>query len=301
MKKPLVSVIMPVYNSEDFVEKAILSVLDQTFQDFELVIVDDASTDGTIEIIRKFKESYPSKIKLIELKQNLGAGGDFCANEALGYSRGKYIARMDADDVCYPTRFEKQVNFLEKNKDVFLVGSNAYVIDKKGFVMGEKLEPLDPEEIYKSYFGFHPLIHPSCTFRRKLKDGTPFKYEIMYSTNNDYYTFFKLICQGYIFVNLRDKLIKYRIHGKNATFMHIRDNFINILKIKLAMVANYGYIPSPKTVILVGLQASVALVLPQKLLLGMYFLAKGIININDLLPTISISSPVPAIKKAFSI
>ena len=300
-KKPLVSVILPVYNQDAYIEKAISSVMDQTFQDFELIIVDDASTDRTLGILRRFAARFPKKIKLVELKQNLGAGGDICANKALGHSRGKYIARMDADDISFPTRLEKQVRYLENHPDVFLVGSNAYVIDRDGFVIGEKREPSKSDEIYNAYFGFHPLIHPTCMFRRKLKDGTNFKYQIIYYANNDYYTFFKLVCQGYKFVNLKEKLIKYRIHGQNATFVDMREKFMNSLKIRNAMVANYGYIPSPKAIVMIAMQTLVVYMLPQKFLLGIYFLAKGIIRFEELIPTISISQKIPALKRAFSI
>ena len=156
-------------------------------------------------------------------------------------------------------------------------------------------------EIYNAYFGFHPLIHPTCMFRRKLKDGTNFKYQIIYSANNDYYTFFKLVCQGYKFVNLKEKLIKYRIHGQNATFVDMREKFMNSLKIRNAMVANYGYIPSPKAIVMIAMQTLVVYMLPQKFLLGIYFLAKGIIRFEELIPTISISQKIPALKRAFSI
>ena len=129
---------MPAYNSEDFIQEAVLSVVNQTFQDFVLIIVDDASTDKTVRIIKKLQRKFPHKIKLIELKQNLNCGGDKPANEGLKHATGRYVARMDADDVADPTRFEKQINFLKDNPHVFLVGSCAYVIDKTGKIIGEK-------------------------------------------------------------------------------------------------------------------------------------------------------------------
>ena len=290
LKIPTLSVIMPAYNSEDYIEEAILSVVNQTFQDFELIVIDDASTDATVAIIKKFQKKYPGKIHLITLSENQNCGGDKCANKGMEIASGKYIARMDADDIADPTRFEKQIKFLEKNKKVFLVGSNAYVINRKGEIIGEKNEPLSSEAIYKAYFGFHPLIHPTCTFRARLKNGKKFSYEIKHSANNDYYTFYKLICQGYKFVNLDEKLLKYRIHNNNATFVNMKEKFINSLKVRLAMVANYGYIPSPKDIFMLFAQAGVVLILPEKMLLKIYFLAKGIIKINELKPNISISA-----------
>lgn len=295
-RKPILSVVMPVYNSKDYIAEAILSVTNQTFQDFGLIIVDDASTDNTVEIIKKL-QTKNRKIKLISLKVNQNCGGDKCANVGLRFASGKYIARMDADDIADPTRFEKQVRFLENNPDVFLVGSNAYVINKKGEIIGEKNEPLSSADIYNSYFGFHPIIHPSSMIRRTLKNGKPFFYEIKYSANNDYYTFFKLICKGYKFVNLDEKLIKYRIHNTNATFINMKEKFVNSLKIRLRMVAKYNYRPSLKDVLMLSAQTGIMFILPEKLLLKIYFLAKGIIKKEDILSSFSFTF----LRKSFSI
>jgi glycosyltransferase involved in cell wall biosynthesis len=297
LKIPTLSVIMPAYNAESYIREAVNSVLNQTYQDFELIIIDDASTDSTVKIIKKFVKKYPEKIKFVELKVNQNCGGDKSANAGLRVATGKYIARMDADDVADVTRFEKQINFLRNNPKVFLVGSNAYVINKNGTIIGEKLEPLSSEDIYSAYFGFHPLVHPTCMFKRKLKDGKPFRYQIKYSANNDYYTFFKLICQGYKFVNLEEKLVKYRVHNSNATFVDMKTKFVNSLKVRLTMVANYGYIPTPKDIIMLASQSMVVLLLPERMLLKIYFLAKGIIKKEDLVPSFSFS----ILKKSFSI
>ena len=160
-----------------------------------------------------------------------------------------------------------------------MVGQSILQCPNRIEVIGEKKEPLTTEAIYKAYFGFHPLIHPTCIFRAKLKNGKRFSYEIKHSANNDYYTFYKLICQGYKFVNLEEKLLKYRIHNHNATFVDMKQKFINSLKVRLAMVANYGYIPSIKDIIILTAQAVVVLTLPERMLLKIYFLAKGIIKI----------------------
>lgn len=299
-KIPTLSVIMPAYNSENYIEEAISSVVNQTFQDFELIIIDDASTDNTVKIIKRFQGKYPDKIQLIKLTENQNCGGDKCANKGIEVASGKYIARMDADDIADLTRFEKQVKFLEKNKDIFLVGSNAYVINKKGEIIGEKNEPLTSKAIYKAYFGFHPLIHPTCLFRAKLKNRKRFSYEIKHSANNDYYTFFKLICQGYKFVNMDEKLLKYRIHNNNATFVDMKKKFINSLKVRLAMVANYGYIPSPKDIFMLFAQTCVVMILPERMLLKIYFLAKGIITIKEIIPSPSLNPLRKSFRLVFS-
>ncbi len=273
-RKPLVSVIMPVYNAGSFLAPAIDSILAQTYRNFELIIIDDASTDSTPALLAKYKKENPRKIKVITLKSNLNGGGDKCANVGIKIARGKYLARMDADDIAHPTRLEKQVSFLESNPKVTLVGSNAHVINKVGKIIGEKLEPTTPHEIYTSYFTFHPMIHPSCMIRSVI-NGKKFEYEINYSANNDYYTFFKLLCLGHKFANLEEKLIYYRIHDRNDTFVKVKKKLSNTLKIRMKMVTIYGYTPSVTGVFSTAAQAAL-MIFPEKALISLYLLIKGI-------------------------
>lgn len=282
MKKqslPLVSVIMPVYNAGDFLPLAIDSILSQTYKNFELIIVDDASTDNSWTIIRAFQKRNPKKITSIRLKENLNAGGDTCANIGLAIAQGKYIARMDADDISNPLRLEKQVAYLESHPRTYLVGSNAYVINRDGQVIGEKTEPLTHESIKKQYFTFHPLIHPSTMFRRMI-DGKPFRYKLNYSANNDYYTFFTLLCEGKRYANLPEKLLCYRIHGNNDTFVNMKEKYLNTLKIRLVMCRKYGYRPSPKAALTAAVQTAVVFALPEQLIAQLYFITKGIKTIT---------------------
>lgn len=290
MGKPLVSIVMPVYNAQDYLAEAINSILAQTYQSFEFIIIDDASTDGSLEIINKYQKRYPKIIKVISVKKNLNRGGDHCANLGIECARGKYIARMDADDISLPSRLEKQVEFLEKNPKVFLLGSNAYVIDKKGKIIGDKLEPSSSKEIYKSYTRFHPIIHPSATYRRFV-GNKKFSYKIRYDANNDYYTFFSLICQGSVFRNLEEKLIYYRIHEKNDTFVNMKGKFMNTLKIRFEMILHYGYKPNIKDVETSILQAALLLLLPEKATKNLYLVSKGIIKLK--IPTISVRKFIP--------
>jgi glycosyltransferase involved in cell wall biosynthesis len=289
MKKkiaPLVSVILPAYNAEKFLVDSLESILDQTYKNIEIIVINDASTDKTAQIIASYKKKYSRKIKVITLTSNLNGGGDRCANLGIQKAKGTYIARMDADDIAHPTRIEKQVAFLEENSKVVLVGSNAWVINQDSEVIGEKLEPSSPHEIYTAYFTFHPMIHPSCMIRREIS-GKPFEYSIEYSANNDYNTFFKLLCKGHLFANLPEKLLYYRIHGKNDTFVHVKKKLMNTLKIRYTMVTQHGYTPTVKGVVSTLAQASM-LLFPERMLISLYFLTKGITkpqNIFDLAKT----------------
>lgn len=274
-KQPLVSVVMPVYNAGDYLVEAIKSILRQTYKNFEFIIVDDHSNDNSWQIIRKFKKIYPKKILAVQLKQTLNRGGDACANEGLKKAKGRYIARMDADDIVDPKRLKKQVDFMEKHKNIFLVGSNAYVINNKGKIIGEKLEPQTNEDIFKAYFTFHPIIHPSAMFRRVNK-GKRFSYPIRYSANNDYYIFFKMLCSGYKFANLKEKLHYYRIHGNNDTFNNIKEKFLNTLKVRINMWLRHNYQPTFTQIFTNVGQAFAIFLLPSSVLKEIYFLVKGI-------------------------
>lgn len=286
-KQPLVSIVMPVYNAENYLVPAIDSVIKQSYKNIELIIIDDKSTDSSLTIIEQFKKKYPTKIRIVKMHKRLNCGGDMCANEGIKKARGKYIARMDADDISHKDRIKKQVEFLEKHKEVFLVGSNAYVIDQTGKVIGEKKEPTRPFDIYNSYFTFHPLIHPTCMFRR-IVNGKPFSYKLEYNANNDYLTFFTLLCKGYIFVNLPQKLLYYRIHGKNDTFKNMKRKFSNTIKIRGRMVLDNNYKPTPKALAINLVQAALIYTLPERITFDLYMASKGIIEkkqvIKNILP-----------------
>lgn len=280
MKQPLVSVIMPVYNAGDYLVDAIRSIMGQTYKNFELIIINDASKDNSLEIIQKFQKRYSKKIRVIDLQRNLNRGGDMCANEGLKIARGKYIARMDADDISLPKRLEKQVAFLEKHRSYFLVGSNAYVIDQNRNIAGEKLEPKTHREIFESYFTFHPIIHPTAMYRRIFK-GKRFFYKLKYSANNDYYTFFQLICSNHKFYNLQEKLLYYRIHGKNDTFVHVRRKFLNTLRVRFEIMTKYHYNPTSKQMFVCIAQAVALLLLPERISTFIYLVSKGIVKVEN--------------------
>ena len=131
-KLPLVSVILPVFNGEKHLSECVESVLSQTFKDFEFIIVDDASTDNTVPMLKEFaKKDNRIIIVTHEVNQKQTAA----ANTAIKLSRGKYLARMDADDIALPNRFEKQVTFMEENPDIGLLGSWVDIIDDNGNIL----------------------------------------------------------------------------------------------------------------------------------------------------------------------
>lgn len=289
------SVIMPAYNATRYIHEAINSILSQTYTNFELIIVDDASKDETKKVIQDYVKKYPGKIKGVFLKVNQNGGGDACANEGVKRAKGKYIARMDADDIADSHRLEKQVSFLETHPDTVLLGSNAYVIDEYGVITGEKTEPSTHKEIYKLYGTLHPMIHPTCMIRRII-GGKPFFYQTTYKDNRDYYTFFRLLCDGYKFANLPENLLYYRIHGNNYTFSNPKYKFYNTLHIRFEMVRLHGYKPTLSAVFSNVTQTVIISMLPEKVLTGLYMLLKGIITPSQLFFRLL---PIKSLAKAY--
>lgn len=282
-KMPLISVIMPVYNAGNFLCDAIESILNQTYQNFELIIVNDASTDGSAKVIREYAKKYSDKIKAVHLTKNINGGGDAAGNVGFALARGEYVARMDSDDIADPSRLEKQVKYLQSHKQIDVLGSCTDVINAKGEVMGQKNVPLTHKTILQEFFTFHPMIHPTVMVRRSSIIGN-----VLYSqelpSNNDYLTFFKLIMTGKRFANLPDKLLSYRLHGTNDSLLKLKRNFINSLKTRYIAVTQLGYKPSLFAVLKLISQCIVVFVLPEKVAVEIYLLVRGIRKWSDYRP-----------------
>lgn len=196
---------MSVYNGEEFLEDSILSVLNQSYKDFEFVIVDDCSTDGTSAILNDFQKT-DSRIKVINNKQNLGLTRSL--NKAIGESSGEYLARLDAGDLSVEERLEKQVNFLNNNKEVGLVGSFMYIIDTKGQIIKEVKYPIDNEALKKVLIRYNPFVHSSIMFRREVGARVGF-YDEAFMYAQDYSLYFRFFPYAQ-FANLPFFLVKYR-------------------------------------------------------------------------------------------
>ncbi len=159
MKKPLVSVIMPVYNAEKYVGEAIESILNQTFTDFEFLIFNDGSTDNSSKIIKSYKDD---RIIFFDYKENFGYVKHL--NDGIKLAKGEYIARMDADDISLPERFQKQYDFLEKNKDVVLCGTWYRVLgtDKEYHTLTNN------DKLSVHLFFNNGIGHPTVFFRKNI-------------------------------------------------------------------------------------------------------------------------------------
>jgi glycosyltransferase involved in cell wall biosynthesis len=209
---PKISVIMPVWNSDLYLAEAVESVLNQTFSDFELIALDDGSTDNSLEILRNFAKNDP-RIKVMSFEHQ---GYSPLLNLGLSMAMGEYIARMDSDDVCLAERFEKQVLFLDNHPDFVAVGSQALKIDPESDPIGYTNFPLDHHAIDMNQIdGRGKIMHPASMIRQSalsVIDG----YRPEFEPGEDFDLFLRLAEVGKL-ANLPDALLKYRMHTKNVT------------------------------------------------------------------------------------
>lgn len=210
--QPLVSVILPVYNAERFLRQAIESVLNQTYSNLELVIVNDCSKDSSLEIINELAK-LDSRIRVESNSENLKLSKTL--NRAISLSNGKYLARMDADDISDPTRIEKQVRLLEQNQDVVVLGCDILIIDEENNKIGSRKYYGIDSEIRKRIFFFSPFCHPAIMIRRTAIDSAGM-YDDYFNPAEDYELYFRLGVVGR-FMNINEPLFFYRIVGNSMT------------------------------------------------------------------------------------
>lgn len=201
---PRVSVIMGVHNSGAKVERAIVSILDQSFTDFEFIICDDGSTDDTGLRLASLAEDDP-RIKLLRHKYNRGLAPTL--NACLREASGAYIARMDDDDWSHPDRFEKQVTFLDAHPEYAIVGTSRNVFDKNG-IWGTRVSSGEPSKL--QIFRGRTFLHPSVMMRRAaLQEVGGYTTGKLTERVEDFDLWCKLYSKGYVGYNLPDVLIDY--------------------------------------------------------------------------------------------
>jgi glycosyltransferase involved in cell wall biosynthesis len=229
MSTPLVSVLMPVYNAERYVAEAIESILSQTFRDFEFLIVDDGSTDGSRAILEPFAVR-DSRIQLVS-RPNTGIVA--ALNEMIGRSRGELLARMDADDISLPHRFESQIGYLNDHPECVMVGSRVQVIDPDGMPLTVMSDALTHEQLVEGLLANRgQLIHHPAVMYRKSVVVDIGGYRDIFDEAEDLDLFLRLAEVGKV-VNIEEPLLKYREHlakGSRARVIRVEDNCRRILE-----------------------------------------------------------------------
>ena len=208
---PLISVIMPAYNAGQYIGEAIESILNQTYHNFEFFIVDDCSSDSTPEIIRQYAQK-DTRIKFLPNAENTGQ--EYIYNKCIALSTGKYIAIMHADDISYPGRFEKQVRFLEQNKDISILGTWFSYLG----MSVRNTPPQTHEQIKIMLFECSDIVilHPSVMMRKEDLLVHDLQYVDGYLAE-DYKLWVDAITKGLRIANLDEFLVKYRLHPTQLT------------------------------------------------------------------------------------
>jgi glycosyltransferase involved in cell wall biosynthesis len=208
---PRINIIMPVYNQEKYIVQSIRSILDQTFKDFALLLINDGSTDATVDVVeRNFSDE---RIKIIHNDQNRGL--IYSLNKGLKLAAdAEFISRMDGDDIAFPQRFEKQIAFMEKHPAVGILGTNIQLY-KDNKVTKTVRYPATHDKIVASMLCVNALAHPTLLIRSSLfKDGD--KYSEEFPKFEDYALWIALIGKTE-FANLDEVLLYYRIHDKSVS------------------------------------------------------------------------------------
>jgi len=207
---PLISVVMPVHNARPFLGESIRSILEQTFSDFEFVILDDASTDGSVELLREWS-LRDKRIHLHQGKKRLGLSGS--SNAVVSKARASIVARMDADDIAHPDRLRRQWSIIEGRPDVAVIGTLCNGIDASG----QEVRPRDRWRLVRRSV-YIPFPHGSAMFRREVFDQVG-GYDESASGGEDQDLFLRMASRGRV-LTLPDVLYSYRYHSSNATLFN---------------------------------------------------------------------------------
>lgn len=206
---PLVSILMPVFKTAPYLREAMDSMLAQTFKDFELIVLNDCSPDNAEEILDAYDDP-----RIVRYKGEKNVGLSNVLNVGIGMARGKYIARMDSDDISLPQRLQVQVDYLEKHPDVDLVSVGMRLFGAKE---GTWIREINPEKVKIEAMFHSPVLHASSVWRKDAfeKQGLRFRQEMVPAEDYDLWT--RAMLKGLKLVNLPEVLYEYRIHEAQAT------------------------------------------------------------------------------------
>lgn len=239
--KPKISVLMSVYNGLPYLTESIESILAQTYKDFEFIIIDDCSNDGSYKVIEEYAKN-DSRIKIIQNKERAGLGANL--KKGVDIAKGEWIARMDADDISLPQRFIKQMDYITKHPNTDILGSYATDIDENGNSVGIRKVPLKHDDIIK-YIWTCPIIHPTAFLKKSaLIKADSYGSE---KRRQDYALWFRCAAIGLNFANLPEPLLKYRFtdnyfcrNNLNALLYQVRLGWHGCLLVKAPKIAYIG-------------------------------------------------------------
>lgn len=225
--KPAISVIMSVYNGETYLEEAIESVINQTFKDWELVVINDCSTDSTAEILASLA-LRDKRIKVHPNEVNLKLPTSL--NKAISLCEGKYIARMDADDICLPERFEKQYKFMEENPELALSSCRFMTVKNGVYASGGAGGRCDSDAIKAMLLVANPILHPGVIAKAEVMKK--FGYDTTLTCTEDLELWSRMAMGNQKMQILPECLMIYRLHDKQITSTTLERQHTEVLKIQ---------------------------------------------------------------------
>lgn len=225
--KPEISVIMSVYNGEKYLQEAIESVRRQTFTKWELIVINDCSSDSTSKIIANF-ESMDERIKGYTNEVNLKLPASL--NKAISLCQGKYIARMDADDICLPRRLEKQYKFMEENKDISLSSCRFLTVKNGVYASGGAGGRCDNDAIKALLLVSNPILHPGVIAKAEVLKK--FNYDTSLTCTEDLELWTRLASNNEKMQILDECLVIYRLHDKQITSTTLEKQHTEVIKIQ---------------------------------------------------------------------
>lgn len=220
---PLVSVLLLCYNAEKYIRQCIDGILDQSYNKFELLIINDGSTDQTAQILQEYNDR-----RITYVKNEINRGIVYSVNRLLSLAKGKYITRFDADDIMHKDSLLKRVEFLDNHRDHVMVGCNHYVIDSANQPKSLMQYPHDDMRLKTLMFFRNPFLQSSVMMRSDILKKL--KYSEKYKHCEDYYLWFKIATRGKIF-NMPDFLTSYRVHADSDSIRNNRQQRQNALEL----------------------------------------------------------------------
>lgn len=247
-----VSVIMGIYNCADTLGDAIESIINQTFSDWELIMCDDGSKDDTLSVALSYRKMFPGKIVVLKNEKNLGLNATL--NKCLAVAKGKYIARMDGDDVCSPERFAKELAVLESEPEIAIVSTDMAYFDESG-TWGKMSHPTYPQGI--DFLYETPFCHAPCMVRKEAYDAVQgYSVDKKLLRVEDYHLWMKMYKAGYRGKNIGEILYSMRddrnAYNRRKFKYRLNSAYVICLTIKELKLPIWGYARALRPII-VGL------------------------------------------------
>ena len=270
---PKVSVLLPVYNAQNFVKEAIESILHQTFHDFELIIINDGSSDNSLNIISTFIDE-----RILVVNHELNKGLVFTLNEGLDLAQGKYIVRMDADDFSFPNRLKLQVDFMERNKDIMVSGGQMIDYDNNWML---SKNPKDCNQVKVSLLFTCVVSHPTVIIRNQILKMENYYYDKSFIHSEDYELWSRVVRKHKI-SNISDVILKYRAHKNQVSQKFFKAQFDGIRECQKIQLRQLGLNPTKQQLDLHSSFSQLNFVYNQEYLLEVEQWLLELINYNSI-------------------